>query len=240
MEYPLLLRRNVETSVSMNLFSSSMGWESDPVWWSTTVCGHILGKATQLPQRHRTFVHDIRVVIWSNKISKENQQKKREEPSCSLNTVLNTGNPNTCIQEPTHTFVLYTTRATRNASVKLSITRAEHETLDAYWILTVMLWATDRLGLSDIQLSQTPQVLMFQTLCPQKLLEPGEEHKRFIYKSHQINPNLAHSWKTNIQYYTNEKCYNTVVYLFNVTAFPSSPNNHLHLEHIALADTWGD
>lgn len=93
-----------------------------------------------------------------------------------------------------------------------------------------MLWAADKQGLSNIQQSQTHQVLKFQIPCQQMLLEPGEEKG--------INVHLPKSRDDTIL--LDEKWANTVAYLFNAITFSSSPNNHLHLEHVALADTWGD
>jgi hypothetical protein len=51
--------------------------------------------------------------------------------------------------------------------------------LDAYSTSSIMLWATDTRGLSNIQLSRTHQVLKFQRLCRQTLLGPGEDRAIF-------------------------------------------------------------
>ena len=102
--------------------------------------------------------------------------------------------------------------------------------LDAYSTSSIMLWATDTRGLSNTQLSRTHQVLKFRRLCRQTLLGPGED--RAI--------KISFTTARDDHYYMKEKCDNTITYLFDMITFPSSPNNHLHLEHIALADTWGD
>jgi len=102
--------------------------------------------------------------------------------------------------------------------------------LDAYSTSSIMLWATDTRGLSNTQLSQTHQVLKFRRLCRQTLLGPGEDRVIKFPFTTANRCSLLHEKKWD----------NTITYLFDVITFPSSPNNHLHLEHIALADTWGD
>ena len=123
-----------------------------------------------------------------------------------------------------------------------------HLLIVRYCISPLMLWATDIQGLSNIQQSQSHQVLKFQRPCRQMLLEPGEVKKR----KHQSpepwngisNLRMEKEWSHEIEYPSFANCHewkmkcHTVAYLFDVIVFPSSSNNHLHLEHIALAHAW--